>query len=593
MKRFLVGFLAVVGSISILMFILFVVLIGYGLSNVQPSEPLPKTFVLEVGLDGSISEDQPFDPFARLFEAEVTPLREVVAAIDRARDDERVEGILAYAGGLGLGFTQMQDVRDAVVRFRESGKPAYIFAETYGEFSSGNGAYYLATAFDRIYLQPSGDVGLTGLYLEHPFVRGTLDKLGIVPRIEGRHEYKNAKNLYTETEFTDAHREASEGMVNSLFAQMVEAIAESRKMTPESVRSLIDRGPFLGDEAVDAGLVDGLAYVDEVWDALDEEFDYSPDFVSLDHYIEREEPFWKGRDKIALIYAEGQIVRGPSEYDGLSGESSLGAATLSEAFRSATEDPFVRAIAFRVNCPGGSYVASDVVRREVARAREAGIPVVVSMGDYAASGGYFISMGADKILAQPGTLTGSIGVYGGKLIVRGLADKLGVSFDTIQTNRHADIWSMNQDYSPSEAARIDAFLDRVYEDFTTKVAEHRELPLERVREVARGRVWTGAQAIEHGLVDEIGGLHEALAAAADLAEVTRYRLQVYPEKESAWDVVAKRGGLGMGSSPRMRAAAGVLAEMRPLVALAEALGLLERQGDAVLLDPSLRRVHIR
>lgn len=594
MKRFIVGFLAVIGALSIMFFLGTVLLVVIGLSSIQGPEPLPDRVVLEIDLEHPVVEDEPIDPFARLVTEKVRPLREVVGAIDAAREDDRVLGLVAYLGRLPLGTAQLQEVRDAVLRFRESGKPAFGFAETCGEFSSGNASFYLACAFDRIYLQPSGDVGLTGVYLEHPFLRGTLEKLDVEPRIAGRHEYKTAKNLYTERSFTEAHEDAAAALVRSLYAQMADAIAEGRGLSRAQVDDLVDQGPFLGADAVRLGLVDSLLYVDEAWGVMERELDEIPEFVSLERYISEVEPLWTGADRVAVVYVDGQITRGPSEYDAVSGSSTVGAETVARGFREAMEDRRVRAIVLRVRCPGGSYVASDAVRRLVLEAQAAGLPVVVSMSDYAASGGYFISMAADRILAQPGTLTGSIGVYGGKLVMGGLFEKLGVTFDTVQEGENAGMWSLVYDYSETEWDWVGASLDRIYEDFTTKVAESRGLDLAHVREIARGRVWTGADAIDIGLIDEIGGFHEALAAAAELgglAPEARYRLQVYPRKQSTLEALAERGSLTSNAFGSLRAALLLLDPASPVF---EALrAAVQARSDGALLDPSVRAQPLR
>jgi protease-4 len=532
MKKLIVVTLAVIGSLSI---VLVVVAVSVGLVASLARPVVPRRTILEADFERKLVEFAPGDPIERWLRRDVLTVRDVVEALERGAADRRVVAFVARIGAAPIGLAQIQEIRDAVVEFRKSGKPAVAYAETFGEFGPGNGAYYLAAAFDTIYLQPTGDVGLTGFVYESPFVRGTLDKLGVVPRLDHRHEYKNAKNVYTETGFTEAHREATRSLMASRFQQMVRGIAEGRGLREAEVRERIDAGPHLGQEAVDAGLVDGLAYRDEVHARIEEQVGPRAKRLYLTKYLERAGRLHVRGETIALIYGVGTVVRGRSGWDALSGEMSLGADTVAAAFREAIDDRKVRAIVFRVDSPGGSFVASDTIRRETIRAREAGKPVIVSMGELAASGGYYISMSADRIVAQPATLTGSIGVYGGKLITTGMWRKLGLSWDEVHTSRNAMIWSGHQDYDPQEYARFQASLDRIYEDFTSNVARGRGLDLERVLEIARGRVWTGEEALGLGLVDSLGGFPTAIRLAKQAAGIdpeAEVRLRVLPRRPS-------------------------------------------------------------
>lgn len=572
MQRFLLVFLAVIGAISILLFFggLFVLVIGAAAWS-DGQRGIPAGTVLEIQFEQKVVETVPDDPIARLFTEESLVLRDLVDAIDQARDDDRVVALVARVSGIGMGFAQLQEVRDALLRFEESGKPMIAFAETFGELSPGNTSYYLATAFDRIYLQPSGDLNLTGLYLESTFLRGTLEKLGIDPQIDKRWEYKNAADTYLQKEFTEAHRQSSQHLIEGLFGQIVSGIAEARELSPSEVEAWIDRGPLLASTAKEAGFVDELRYYDEV--LAEVAAAGGAEYLDPHAYIERAGRPHEGSATLALVHGYGGIQRGESSYDGFGGEPICGAETVARALRDAADSDRVAAIVFRVNSPGGSYVASDAVRREVVRAKEMGKPIVVSMGDYAASGGYFVSMAADAIVAQPGTLTGSIGVYGGKLALGGLMDKLGVSFDQVSTSTNAGIFSTNRPYTETEWTRIEGFLDRVYEDFTSKVAADRDLPLERVQEIARGRVWTGADAVELGLVDEIGGLDRAARKALELAgedPSAGYRFRPFPGPKSTWELLAET----LEERSAVRALALQLrSEFAPLLALAGELGL--------------------
>jgi protease-4 len=411
-----------------------------------------------------------------------------------------------------------QELRDAVRAFRDSGKLAVAWVETFGETGHGTVPYYLATAFERIYLQPSGDVGLTGVSLEEPFFRDALDKVGVAPRFARRHEYKTMANTFMERSYTPEHEEMSGRLVASIGEQITAGISEARGLTEDRVRELIDRAPLLGAEALEAGLVDRLGYRDEVYADVREKAGADAQLRYVTRYnrsrmLTPRLPRAK-QDAVALIQGHGQIRLGRSGRSPVPGQgSAMGSDTIGAAFRAAVRDDRVKAIVFRVNSPGGSAVASDAIWREVVLARRAGKPVIVSMGNLAASGGYYVSMAADTIVAQPGTLTGSIGVVVGKPIVNGLLDRLGIGIGSVEDGAHARMFSTTRDFTDSEWERINSSLDRIYDDFTAKVAEGRNMTREQVHELARGRVWTGADARLHGLVDELGGLDAALDAA--------------------------------------------------------------------------------
>ena len=530
-RRITVGVLAGIGALTIL------ALLAAGGWYWREKASVPERTVLEVDFERGVVEHVPDDPVGRYLLKRFMVLRDVTEALNRAAEDRRVVGLVARVGASRMGMAQIQEIRDAVAAFRGKGKPAIAYAETLGEFAPGNGAYYLATAFDRIYLQPSGSVGLTGLIWNTSFLRGTLDKLGILPRLARRKEYKTLVNRLTEKKYTDAHREANRSILASLFGQILKGISEARTLSVEEVRSLADRGPFLGKDAVEANLVDGLAYRDEVYGKVRQATGEDVRFLDLGDYSRRAGSSRGKGETIALIYGVGGIRRGKSRYDPASGKFSLGPDTVAGAFRSAVEDKEVRAILFRVDSPGGSHVASDTIWREVVRAREAGKPVIVSMGNVAGSGGYYISMAADRIVAQPGTLTGSIGVFAGKMVASSFWEKVGVSWDEVHTSENADMWSWTRDYDARQWQRVQGMVDRIYGEFTEKAASGRRLPKEKLLEVAKGRVWTGEDAKALGLVDELGGFPAALRLAREAAGIpseTGLRVKVLPERRPRW-----------------------------------------------------------
>jgi protease IV len=475
--------------------------------------------ILELDLTDGIVEGQPADPVSALLSMRRTHLRDVLGGLRRARTDPQVKALIVKIGGQRIGLAMAQELRDAVRAFRDSGKLTVAWAESFGEVSRGTVPYYLATVFERIYMQPSGDLALTGVSLEEPFFNEALGKIGVTPRFAKRHEYKTAANTFMERSYTPEHQEMSGRLVASAGEQVVEGVATGRGLTQERVRELIDRAPLLGAEALEAGLVDKLAYRDEVYAEI--RAAVAEENVRLRYVARynRTQGLAKRlprpqQDAVALIQGQGPIRLGRSGRSAMPGQgSSIGSETIAAAFRAAVKDDKVKAIVFRVDSPGGSYVASDTIWREVILARKAGKPVIVSMGNVAASGGYFVAAPATVIIAQPGTLTGSIGVVVGKPVIGDLLGRLGIGMGSVEQGAHARMFAPTRDFTDDEWTRVNHFLDRVYDDFVGKVAEGRDLPRERVDSLARGRVWTGADAHERGLVDELGGLSLALETA--------------------------------------------------------------------------------
>lgn len=537
---------------------------------------VPGRTVLELDFERDYIEHVPEDLVARALHGSGPTVRDVVEALERAAHDDRVKAIVARVGSSGMGLAKIQEIRDAVHAFRAEGKLAVAYAETFGEFGPGNGAYYLATAFDEIYLQPSGDIGLTGLIVETPFVRDALDKIGVEMRGDQRYEYKNAFNIITDTAYTDAHREASAHVMWSQFEQMVNGIADARGLDDEEVESLFDRGLFLGVEAVEAGLVDGLAYRDEVYTKLLDRFDEDAEFLYLGEYLKRAGRPYDGGEVIALIYGVGGVQRGESGFDPLFQAPTMGSETVTAAFRAAIRDEDVKAIIFRVDSPGGSYVASDAIWRAVVTARESNKPVIVSMGDVAGSGGYFVAMAADKIVAQPATVTGSIGVLSAKPLTSEMWEELGIDWDEVHTSEKSTMWSGMHDYSEAEWQRFQDLLDRIYEDFTTKVSEGRDLPIERTLEIARGRIWPGSTAKELGLVDELGGFPVALRLAreaAGIAEDADVELRVFPRPRSLWERIREEDPASSEEEVVAALVRRLVEAARPVARLGRQLGL--------------------
>lgn len=480
--------------------------------------------VLELDLTEGVVDEVLTDPVSQIMNRRRQQYLDILEGIRRGARDPEVAALIVRVDARSLGFAKVQELREAVAEFRVSGKTTVAWAESFGEAGNGNLPYYLASAFSRVLLAPTGNVGLTGLSMRGTFLKSATDKLGVKYEVGKRYEYKNAMNPLTETGFTDAHREATDRIVGSLSEQLVGAVAEERGLTPDKVRDLISRAPLMAREAVEAGLVDQLVYRDQVYsETLAEVHAQRPDedapelrFVTRYHH-RHTPPLRPGAPRgpgyIALISGNGLIHVGRSRRSPLSGGTTMGSDTICAAFRAARQDPQVKAVVFRVDSGGGSPAASDAIRRESELTRQAGKPVVATMGDVAGSGGYYVTLGANAIVARPGTLTGSIGVITGKPAVNDLLDRLGVSTETISHGEHAGMFDADQPFTESEWERVNAMLDTVYGDFVNRVATARGLTYDQVHEVAKGRVWTGADAHERDLVDQLGGLATAVRLA--------------------------------------------------------------------------------
>jgi protease IV len=542
--------------------------------------------ILELDLTEGVPEGPATDPLTAITSRRKLRLPDLIEGLRRARDDDRVRMLVAKVGGHAIGLARIQEIREAVADFSRSGKPAVAWAETFGEFTGGNLPYYLATAFDRIWLQPSGTVGLTGVAVEHLFLRDALARVGVVFQSAKRYEYKTAADQLTEQGFTGPGREAAERLAVSVVEQLSAAIAERRGKTAEQARALLDRGPFLAADALAEGLVDALGYRDEVYEDVrkqagkDAVLQYVGRYERAHALAQRARRPPNPKDRfVAVVYASGPIRQGRSSR-GPVGGGAMGSDTVSAALRSARRDERVRAVLLRVNSPGGSAVASDTIWREVVRIRAAGKPVVVSMSDVAASGGYYISMAADVIVAQPGTLTGSIGAILVKPVFADALERAGIATDSVAEGERARMFALTHPFTDDEWDRINTWLDAIYRDFTEKVAAGRRMPVERVHELARGRVWTGADAAENGLVDTLGGMADAAEIARKRAGLpASARLRVYPrltpldqlrppESSEARPAAAAALGLsfadGWGPAWRLAASAG-LSPYGPLI----------------------------
>lgn len=545
MRRFFRGLFIAIGMLTVLAIL---AIGGAAWWAVAHKPGLPGTIVLRADLDRGLAEGAGEEGISDIvFGGKKPTLRDFLDTLDRAGSDPRVKGIYVSLGSDNLALAACQEVRDAIHAFRAKGKFAIAFATSFGEFGPGTRPYYLATAFDEIWLQPLGSVGLIGLHAGTPFIRTALDKLGVEPSFAHREQYKTATNFLTETRMTGPEREQINDLLGSDSGQIVRGIASERHLTESAVSALIDRGPLLADEAKISGLVDRVGYGDEAVARAAQRAGTGAKLVSLARYLDVAERPHRDGPKIAVIYASGLITQGSGAASPLSGASGITARQLGRAFRDAARDKEVRAILFRIDSPGGSAVASETIWREVARAKARGKPVIVSMGDVAGSGGYYIAAPADKIVAEPATLTGSIGVLAGKIVIAGLLNKIGVSADAVQRGANAAMFSEFEDFSPAAVQRLDAFLDDTYAGFKQRVAAGRHLSADQVEAVAKGRVWTGETASKNGLVDALGGYETALGLALQAAKLPAdkpFHVVVFPRRkpliERLYDRLADR-----------------------------------------------------
>ena len=572
LRRVIVGLLALVGLLVVLvvggLYLLSDHLIEQYESRWQAPE-LPPRMLLSLSLAGPLPE-QEADPVQAILRRQQQPsLRQVLEALDRAATDPQVGGILADLSHAQLGHAQAQELHQAILRFRNAGKPAIAFADTFGEGQSGNAAYYIASAFDQIWLQPSGDIGLTGIALNFVFLREALDDLGIQPQMMRRQEYKGVVETLTERSLTPAVRENYQRIAESLHGRMIADIAARRAVEPARLRALVNEAPIEAARGLENRLVDRLGYRDEVRAAALALAGGDARPVPLGAYARHAaRPRGKPAAEIALITASGPIVR--TAPDGLFREDMAAANQLADALDAAVNTPSVRAILLRIDSPGGSYIASDSIWQAVRRAREAGKPVVAWMGDVAASGGYFIAMAADRIVAQPMTLTGSIGVAGGKIVFAGALDRLGIGHDSVAAGDNATLYSPLEPFTSAQQRQMERALDRIYADFAGKAAAARGLDAGQIDRAARGRVFTGADAGEAGLVDSVGGYAETLQtlrALLGLPDGAPLKLQPFPAPEDPVQAVLDllRGGEFMRALASLTRLSALLARYEALL----------------------------
>jgi protease-4 len=565
---------------SLIIFIVLLMLIGMAISAVStPDRSVPKLAVLDLDLRGSVSDTRSTNPFAD----EGMSVIDIVAALAKAEDDDRVRGVFLRIGGGGISAAHVEEIRDAIKALKAKKKFVVAYSQAFN--SNGMGEYWLASAADEIWLQPVSDLGTAGIVSQSMFFKGLLDKIDATAEIGQRYEYKNAGAPFIATDYTPAHREAMERLLKSIFDNATAAIAADRKMTTEQYVALVNSGPHLTQQAVDAKLIDRQGYDDDAEKAALDRAGKDAKLVDIGDYLKKAGHPWlkdgpgEAKGPIALIEAEGAINQGDSEDGGFGGERTIGGDSVAKAIRDATEEDDIKVILMRVNSPGGSAVASDQILQAVRKAQKAGKKVVVSMGTVAASGGYYVSLSADSIFASPSTITGSIGVLSGKLVLGKSYELLGINVRELQVGPNANMYSDVSGFTPEQRAKLEAGLDAIYNDFTAKVAEGRRMPLEKIREVAKGRVWTGADAKERGLVDRLGGFRAALEEAKKLAGLKpgdKVTLRRFPKPLSPAEALAK----AFGTSTSMVRTLALMAEILDTPQAREALSVLREEQQA-------------
>lgn len=540
MRRYLVGLLATVGALTLIAIVGGGVLVA---SGPFATKPLPKPIVLSLDLRSLPPETKSTDLLSGGLFSESRDIVETAQLLWAAADDPRVTGIYVEIGDEQGGLARVQELRQALTYFRGKGKFAVGFAESLGSGGSHFADYYLAAALDQIWLQPSGSFGVAGIAVETPFIKGGLDKLGV--KVEGgkRYEYKSAPDSFTETGYTRPARDNLQQLIDSLFGQFVADVARDRSLEPAELRRLIDAAPFGPDQARAAKLIDKVGYRADALDEVYQRAGGKRDLVALSEYSSDEERPRPSGDVVALVRASGAITSGPESGGPFEEEALANAENVVDALEQAAEASDVRAIVLRIDSPGGTYPAADAIADAVARARAAGKPVIVSMGDVAASGGYLAAVRGDVIVAQPTTITASIGVFSIWPMAHDFLASLGVNVERVSIGRNAGMYSTFQPPSASQRAAVARELDTVYTEFTRQVSEARNLNAERLDAAARGRVFSGVDAKAAGLVDELGGLQLAFSIAkakAGIDESRSIRIRRYPDDSNRWQRLVDR-----------------------------------------------------
>ncbi|HEX7502293.1 MAG TPA: signal peptide peptidase SppA [Acidobacteriota bacterium] len=491
---------------------------------------VPEKAYLKIELGGSIAETAP-SRFPGISSGALS-IHDLWYNLERAANDERIKGVLLRVQSLDTGFAKVEEIGRLLKKFAASKKPVAAFI-----IDGGLKEYYLASFADKVILFKGGNLSVSGIGAEAIFLKNTLSKLGVQAEVFHIGDYKTASNTFTEDHMTPAHRESTQTLIDDIYQAVIDGIAANRKLDPAAVKKVLDRSPLPQEEYVKNKLVDSLGYEDELYRSLPATY---PE-VDFKSYAKTRSPLpFNGSKKIAVIFASGEINMGRSGGQSLLGGDVLGADTLAWQLRQARTNYAVKAVVLRVDSPGGSAVASDVILREAELLAQKK-PLVISMSDLAASGGYWITLSAQKIFAQPQTITGSIGVISGKFVLKGLYDKIGINKEIVKTSEFAGMYSDYQPFSENEKQKVLGDMQRIYDEFLRKVANNRKMTVDEVDKIARGRVWSGKAALKLHLIDGLGGLNDALAEARKLARIPaseKIGVRIYPQKKTFWDLIA-------------------------------------------------------
>lgn len=590
MKTF---FLSMAGAfVAMILFVIvgFVMLFGLIMSAASAKPIRPDTVVLSLDLNAGLPDQAPLAGFAAF---SGTPgFTDVLLKLKAAESDETVKGVYLRGSYTGVGTSRAEELRAALKEFRASGK--YVIAHTQGMIGIGGpSAYHSISAADEIWMQPGSDFMINGVTFETEFLKGLFDKIGLTPQIYALYEYKNAPNSYNETAYTEPHREALEGLATSLWNTALTDMAEDRSMDKAALKTLLESGPEPAEVALENKLIDKLGWPEDAEEAALDRAGEDAELVDLLYY---DPPASKAKAKdgvIAIVGGEGAVVTGGGGTDSPFADAPAFASdVVARAILDAAEDEDVKAIVFRVDSPGGSPTASDQIWRAVERAKEKGKPVVVSMGSLAASGGYYVSTGADAIIANRATITGSIGIFGGKFALDGTFNKIGVTFDTVTVGgEFADAYGVAP-FNQAQEAEIRAMLKRGYDRFLGLVGEGRGMTYDEVHNIARGRVWSGEEAKKIGLVDELGGFMSAITKAQELAGMDTSTLPVlefYPHRKSGFEALESLFGVS-AETARAAALLSTLAGDERTQALIEELAIADavNSGQTMAMGPRLR-----
>lgn len=587
MKQFLLTVLGVFTGLVLFVVVVPIVLIMMAVASAGSSEAPPRNAVLELDLRQGVSDSPSANPLA--FGGSGPSVVEIVDGLAMASEDSSVKVVLIRLPEMGMSPAAADEVRQAVRRVRQKGKVVIAHSQGFMPVGASVSAYMVGASASELWMQASSSFQMTGLATEEVFFGRAFEKYGVDAEFEQRHEYKNAVNVYTQSDFTPAHREATLSWMGSIYDSALAAAATDRRMQPAALKAAVEAGPYTAEQARARGLITHLGEVEQAEAEAKRRAGRGAEIVEFADYLDAKgERGGSGSDAIAIVYAEGAIMTGtggsPSPFGG---GSDIMSDDTAEAIYDAIDDKSVKAIVLRVSSPGGSPEASEQIAAALRAAQKAGKPVVVSMGAYAASGGYWISAEADHIVAQPSTLTGSIGVFGGKFVLRDALGRFGVDVRGVSVGgEYAEAFSIAEAWTPAQRAAFAAQMDRVYEDFVTKVARGRNLPVARVREIARGRVWTGAQALQLGLVDQLGGLEEAIAKARELAKIPAgadVRLKRFPTPLSPWEALSKAFGVSGEAARALVMLGGVINDPQARAVARRVEADRMRQSGAVVL----------